>query len=414
MLNHEKETDLLLCLIRAALHPNAEQAVKFTSGCDPQELAAMISRQSLVTMVYPVILQQTDDCWAVIKESLRPVYDREIHKGLMQEYEFQLLLDNMEKDGIDCLPMKGWIMRNYYPDPLMRSMGDLDVLIKDMDSPKMKEWMESRKYILEDSKHPVHDEYQKPPYVFVELHRTLIDINYMLKLQAEWGDKLIKQIWNKQNLVKGTNHIYQLRDEDFYIYHLLHFYKHFMYAGSGIRPLVDIYIFLKKNEKKLDRIYLKQQLKILKLSTFAERMEQLAVVCFNGQALQHGVNVEDVRRVIGYLTGTSTYGDEVTFKLASVVSQGTGSFKSDILSSRIKKCFPPRQILQERYPKLRNYPWMLPFYWLLRAVRVIFLERYKVHEMSEKTSELIKNTESETYNELENIFRLVGITTKSK
>ena len=104
----------------------------------------------------------------------------------------------------------------------------------------------------------------------------------------------------------------------------------------------------------------------------------------------------------------------MTFKLASVVSQGTGSFKSDILSSRIKKCFPPRQILQERYPKLRNYPWMLPFYWLLRAVRVIFLERYKVHEMSEKTSELIKNTESETYNELENIFRLVGITTKSK
>lgn len=414
MLNHEKETDVLLSLVRVALRPNSDQTVDLSSECDPQKLAAMIVRQSLVTMVYPVILRQTEDCWTAIKESLRPVYDHAIHKGLVQEYEFQSLLDDMEKDGIDCLPMKGWIMRNYYPDPLMRSMGDLDVLIKDMDSPKMQEWMETRKYDLENNTHPVHDEYQKLPYAFVELHRKLIDVNYMLKIQVEWGEQLLKQIWHKRNLVRGSGHIYSLQDEDFYIYHLLHFYKHFMYAGSGIRPLVDIYIFLKKKEKSLDRVYLQRQLKILKLSTFAEKMEQLAVACFDRQALQHGMNVEDIRRVTGYLTGTSTYGDEVTFKLASVVRQGTGSFKRDILSSRIKKCFPPRQILQERYPKLQNYPWMLPFYWILRAVRIIFLERYKVYEMGKKTEELVKNTELDTYREIENIFRLIGITTKLK
>ena len=416
MRNHEKETNLLLSLIQAALCPDSEKTVNLTSGCDLKNLAAMIRRQSLVTMVYPVILQQTDNNWTAIKEDLRPVYDCAIHKALVQEYEFQSLLDDMEKDGIDCLPMKGWIMRNYYPDPLMRSMGDLDVLIKDMDSHKMQEWIESKGYILENNKNPVHDEYQKPPYVLVELHRTLIDINYLVELQTEWIDQLVERVWDEQNLTKETNHIYQLRDEDFYIYHLLHFYKHFMYAGSGIRPLLDIYIFLQKKKNDLDITYLQQQLEILKLSTFAERMKQLAFACFGGQSLEYGMQIEEVKQVAGYLTGVGTYGDKTTSTVASIIGQETCSFAGNILVSNIKRCFPARQILQQRYPKLHKYPWLLPFYWMLRAVRVIFLERHKIYELGKKTNELIKikSIEKETYNEIENIFRLVGITTKSK
>ena len=413
MLNLEKESNTLLCLIRKALHPDSEQTVNWISGCDMKKLAAMIGRQSLVTMVYPVIMQQTDDCWTTIREYLRPAYDREIHKGLVQEYEIQTLLDDMEKDGIDCLPMKGWIMRNYYPDPLMRSMGDLDVLIKDMDSQKMQRWMEARGYILENNTHPVHDEYKKPPYTLVELHRKLIDLNYLLKLETEWIDQLAEQIWDKRNLVKGTGHIYQLKNEDFYIYHLLHFYKHFMYAGSGIRPLADIFIFLRKNANNLDKTYLRQQLKSLKLSTFAERMEQLAFVCFEGQ-ISSEVNIEEAKQVVGYLTGAGTYGDQETHKLALVISQETGSFMENILLTRLKQCFPSRKIMQQRYPKLHNYPWLLPFYWMVRAARVVFLERHKLYEMGEKTNELIKSTETETYNEIENVFRIVGITAKSK
>lgn len=414
MLNHEKESNMLLCLIQAALHPSAEQAIDLISGCDTKKLAAMIECQSLVTMVYPVIMRQTDDCWTSIKEYLRPVYDHEVHKGLVQEYEIQSLLDDMEKDGIDCMPMKGWIMRNYYPDPLMRSMGDLDVLIKDMDSQNMQKWMEARGYILENSTYQVHDEYRKPPYTLIELHKKFIDVLHLWKLNIAWIDDLVNRLWDKKSIVQEKNHIYQLSNEDFYIYHLLHFYKHFISEGSGIRPLVDIYIFLTENN--LDRMYLQQQLKILNLSTFAERMEQLAFVCFSGQALQDEVKAEEARQVVSYLTGSGTYGDQATSKLAAVISQGTGSFAGDVLASRVKKCFPSRQILQRRYPRLCDYPWMLPFYWMLRATRIVFLERYKVYKLGKKTNELIKtkSTDTEMYNEIERVFRIVGITTKSE
>ena len=152
----------MLCLIRKALHPDDEQTVQLDAGCDAEKLEAMIKRQSLVTMVYPVIMRQADDAWRPLKERLRPVYDREIHKGMVQEYEIQSLLDDMEKDGIDCLPMKGWIMRNYYPDPLMRSMADFDVLLKEMDSQRMQKWMEARGYAPDHIEQSVHDTYRKP------------------------------------------------------------------------------------------------------------------------------------------------------------------------------------------------------------------------------------------------------------
>ena len=137
MLNHDVESNILLRLIRAALRSDADQTVELDAECDAEKLADIIVRQSLVTLVYPVIERQTAASWQLAREKLKPVYDRELHKGMVQEYEIQTLLDDMERDGIDCLPMKGWIMRNYYPNPLMRSMGDLDVLLKDMDSEKM-------------------------------------------------------------------------------------------------------------------------------------------------------------------------------------------------------------------------------------------------------------------------------------
>ena len=60
MENCSCERNIMLCLIRKALHPDDEQTVQLDAGCDAEKLEAMIKRQSLVTMVYPVIMRQAD------------------------------------------------------------------------------------------------------------------------------------------------------------------------------------------------------------------------------------------------------------------------------------------------------------------------------------------------------------------
>ena len=133
-MKHLNETGLLLALIRAALHQDWQAQRPWPAGCSAQKLEDLILRQSLVSMIYPVLKNQKGAAWAPLQQSMKRPYEKMIQLGVMQEYEIQALLDSFEQEGIDCMPIKGWITRTFYPDPLMRSMADLDVVIRQMDS----------------------------------------------------------------------------------------------------------------------------------------------------------------------------------------------------------------------------------------------------------------------------------------
>ena len=81
MEGYRPETELLLQLMRAALCRD------WMDGCSTPALAEQIEEQSLVTMLYPTIRGQAGGAWEALAARLKPVYDRELHRGLVQEYE---------------------------------------------------------------------------------------------------------------------------------------------------------------------------------------------------------------------------------------------------------------------------------------------------------------------------------------
>ena len=391
MLNHDVESNILLRLIRAALRSDADQTVELDAECDAEKLADIIVRQSLVTLVYPVIERQTAASWQLAREKLKPVYDRELHKGMVQEYEIQTLLDDMERDGIDCLPMKGWIMRNYYPNPLMRSMGDLDVLLKDMDSEKMQKWMEARGYEVVHSKQTFHDEYIKPPYMYVELHHELIDKLDLQPPEIAWLDRMTPSFWQDGSLAEGKKHQYQLSDELFYIHHISHFYKHFTRLGVGIRPVIDLYFLLTKKSDTLDWNYINKQLKELHLYDFSEKMKMISWACFQEKRPLD----EQTMLVVRYLTGSGLYGDQLIRESLSIANDQYGS--KNVAVRMLKRCFLPLKQMKNQYSCLYRYPILLPVCWLRRIARIVFLQNEKMrvigiskHAESEEIQENIK------------------------
>ena len=397
-MKHDVEIYTLLRLIRAALHPDANQTVELNAECDAEKLASIIVRQSLVTLVYPVIARQTADGWQPAREKLKPVYEQEIHKGLVQEYEIQTLLDDLEKDGIDCLPMKGWVMRRFYPDPLMRSMSDFDLLIRDMDSRQMESWMKKQGYTPEHVDQETHDVYYKPPYMNIELHRGMLDPEHLSKSESEWADKHLQTLWDPEKCLSEKKHIYGLTNEDFYIYHISHFYKHFTGSGAGIRLLADTWLFQKEKGETLDRTYLKKQLEALHILEFSKRMGQAAAACFDGEAR---LDKKD-ELVAAYLTSEGVYGSLETHEALQVLGRGKGSFASNKVQTFVKRAMPPWRTMKNRYPRLRRYPWLLPFYWGIRAGRILFLESYKVERM-------MQNQTREEYDALKKVYEAAGV-----
>ena len=101
MLNRQKEVDILLKLMRAALHQDDSRTIEWADGCDPVQLVRLVLRQNLVSMLYPVIEQQQGMPWETIRAQLKPSYQQEAYRGLVQEHEMQQLLEEMEQDGID-------------------------------------------------------------------------------------------------------------------------------------------------------------------------------------------------------------------------------------------------------------------------------------------------------------------------
>lgn len=396
-MEHSQETEALLRLLRSALH-QTDIPLEWIEECNVSVLADMIENQCLVPMLYLVIQKQNGSAWKELAQRLKPIYERELHRGLVQEYEIQSLLDDMEQNGIDCLPLKGWVMRNYYPEPLMRSMSDLDVLIRDMDSLKMKKWMQAHGYIPEHIKQSVHDTYMKPPYMNIELHRRLTEETFLKQRHTAWRENWLASLWKKEYRLKGKEHIYCLSDEDFIVHHILHFYKHFTSSGVGIRPLVDLYLFLQEKQQVLNWEYLKKQLNALHIFTFCKKMMSLASQCFEEEKKLD----KSEQLVVGYLTQTGVYGDFATTETAYLFQEVDKNIGQARLNSFLRRCFPPVEIIKNKYPKLQHIPWALPFYWGIRIIRIFFTESYKLSAVREYQTQ-------DRYDYLKQIYYAAGI-----
>ena len=55
-----------------------------------------------------------------------------------------------------------------------------------------------------------------------------------------------EKAWDRVIKDEENDYGYHMNHEDFYIYLVVHFYKHYEVGGSGIRSITDLYVFLKK------------------------------------------------------------------------------------------------------------------------------------------------------------------------
>lgn len=75
----------------------------------------------------------------VVLESLRQLYERNVHKSLFLARELIRVLDCIEGLGIEVVPYKGAVLSEvYYGDVAMRQSGDMDLFVRGQDVAKIK------------------------------------------------------------------------------------------------------------------------------------------------------------------------------------------------------------------------------------------------------------------------------------
>ena len=206
--------------------------------------------------------------------------------------------------------------------------------------------------------------YFKEPVLNFEMHSSLFTPQHIGNLNDYFKDV-------KERLIpdEGSEYGYHFRDEDFYLFMMAHEYKHFSGGGTGVRSLVDTYIFLRKFKDSLDWDYLNAELDKLGIADFERNNRELAMKLLSMKQL----TIED-KKHLDYFVMSETYGTLENSVNNRIVRDGGGS-KVKYLWYRI---FPRIDTYRVYYPWAYNHKFLLPVAWGYRLIRALTTRRKKV------------------------------------
>ena len=337
-----------------ALYLNKKEAQDFVLDKDNLPFFFQLSKHhSLKAFFYAAVKDTKASISDKDLKRLEEPYLLALRKNVLFAKERETLYQYLNEQGIDYLPLKGIILKDYYLDSNTREFADNDILF---DAPKdelVKTFFKNQGYEVEYYRKSNHDVYQKKPFFNFEMHRALF---------GETGDneKIVKYFsdyLNKAPIKEGKEHY--LSNEDFYIYFTAHSYKHYHVSGCGIRTLIDYYLFLKKHQD-LDFNYINQELKKLDLLDFSNQIKNLALKVFDDKELS-----KDEDEMLMFIASSGTYGT-----MEHSVDKGVkekGKFK--YFMSRV---FPPYRFYKSAYPWAYKCPILIPVAWLCRFFRILF------------------------------------------
>ena len=322
--------------------------------------------------------------------------DSEIAKRFLQErnmavyryeqiqYELEQICETLKEAKIIFIPLKGSVIRAYYPEPWMRTSCDIDVLVKEEDLERVIELLKEKLQYRFDSiaKHDAH--LYAESGVHLELHYNLGDC-------VGEKDEILSKPFDF--LLSSNDSQKTFSPEFFYLYHIGHAVRHFTLGGCGIRPFLDLWIL--KEKYCFDEEKLLAMLKENGWISFAFAACGLANAWFGS-----GTYNQTLRDIEQYLLYAGMYGD---MKNRVAVQEKQSGSKFAYVWKRI---FLSRKELMYQYPVLQKKPILHPFYTIKRWFHLLGRKKRKTAFLELK--ETMKGDETRKQ-KIQNLFENLGI-----
>ena len=350
-------TGLLASRLMAYAADGAEIEKELLQNIDYERLYKFAKAHSVVNLI----------CYALKQlDKLPPEYaapfERELKIGrareATQELETQELVQELEKRGIKYMLLKGSVMKHLYPRPDLRSMCDVDIQYDTAHKHELDGFMTEHGYELSEvsGTNGVNIAYKRVPFMYIEYHGALMDTDVPL-YNSYFGVNFERTVPVQGCEVKYT-------DEDFFVFMAAHLAKHYFIGGSGVRSLLDIWLYMRK-KPELDKEYIFAELKKIRLDEFINIMFSVTSVLFDGEKMK-----PELENVIGYILSSGTYGTASNKAAETVKEEGK-------LKYVLRRFFPDKDFMAINYPIVRKCVLLLPLLWLVRLVTVLFTKGYK-------------------------------------
>lgn len=267
-------------------------------------------------------------------------------------YEIAKISETFEQAKIPFIPLKGSVIRQYYPEPWMRTSCDIDILVHEEDLDRAVEVLKDHLLYRAKGHRDYHDvSLYSPSGVHLELH-------FSIKENIESLDILLSKIWDYSNLIEGSKYQYRQTNE-YLLFHLIaHMSYHFVSGGCGIRPFLDL--FLVQQKLSFDVMKVQEFLSSCALQKFYDCAAELSKVWFDQE--KYGAVTSKMQ---AYILQGGVYGS-----LEERVAAKQGK-KGGTLQYAWSRIFLSTKVLANYYPCIKKHTWLSPFCQIHRWIRIL-------------------------------------------
>lgn len=363
------------------------------SDVNLDELYGISKAQNLAAVVFSVI---KDDENAKQSKAYKMLED--CFYDSIARYDFQSAIINeirsiLESEKIRHVFFKGAVIKEYYPVPELRSMGDIDVLIGESDRDRVKALLMANGFELINSNGPVYD--YKKDGALIEVHTKIVS-GKVGSVNAE------EYFSNAMQYAKFDEYCGVLEDEYHFCYLLTHIAHHFWFYGAGMKMILDLAVF--QRSKSLDYSKVFVYLDELGLKDFSK---VLLTLCYKWFGIGEDYN-SDVSQTEEFLLSFGAFGNAGRNKAAVVRRKALEQGKKSGLSAKLSLLFPSYKKIKD-IPYMRfiqGRPYLLVLGWIYR---IYYNLRYRKTFVVQSTSTL---SDDETLIQAENelqYFKEIGL-----
>ncbi|MGN0561772.1 MAG: nucleotidyltransferase family protein [Candidatus Fimenecus sp.] len=350
---------------------------------DFADIYRLAARNAVQGLFYLAFSPLQDTVPEEVFARLKKAYQLECVRETAQQAFLKELRADFTAEGIDFMLLKGTHLKSLYPQPEMRFMVDMDVLVRENSIEKAKEILLQKGLELhfDNGKDIV---FRKKPFLTVELHRSLFQEEYYMY-------PYFAAAWERTENADGTE--YKMPANDLYVYTLAHLAEHYLEAGSCFRPMMDLFLMEKTYADTLDFDYIDKQFAEIGILEFARNVRRLSKAMFGDAVHDDALLLMENYIVLG-----------PPVENAAEASKAATSQKSK--SRRIfETLFPKYRHMALKYPILKKLPVLLPIFWLIRIFQYTFTKDKRLIAKREQ----IKNADKKSADTMEEIFKKSGL-----
>lgn len=388
-----KEKLFLLDALKSFIH---EEKLNFDTELDWGELLRLAQIHSVTGALGYMAMQSTDERTAQLADMLKKQCFANVAVFTQRTKKADELIAKLNENGIDHMLFKGYVLRNYYPVPELRSYGDIDILIKPSDRERCHGLMLGQGLKVKDNWEPVFSYYND--FELYEIHTELMEVDVSDK--ADYRG-FFNTVWEHVKNVGG--HSFEPTPELHFLYLLTHIAKHIRGDGAGIRMYLDIAAFVKHFGDGVDWQYIDTKLEELKLKEFANMALTVSEKCFGVKSSieLHEIDDETFGSFLDYTLDGGVFG-RIGSDGGLVALKRAGD--ESRMATLARRVFPSAETIERRYTYLQGRHWLLPVAWVHR----VFKNRDLWKKRAKEARSIMKTDEAEV-EKLKRIHKEIGL-----